>query len=182
MWAWRDPSLPLLTPYSPIPRNSECSKVLQVPKLISVDSRILKVILTIRIRRKLCDFYFFFLSVHVCVKKLCSTVLILYIVLNAYLSLKGSGSTDNRWTLLSACNAKCVLMKLVTLLWHAVVRRWRPSFVKQNFTDGSARFHWRSAKIQSQEIDSIAFQKSSRIKYLGMHLKFWGRKWHAIVE
>lgn len=86
-----------------------------MPKLISVDSRILKVILTIRIRRKLCDF-FFFLSVQVCVKKLCSTVLILYIVPNVYLSLKGSVSSDNRWTLLSACNAKCVLMKLVTLL------------------------------------------------------------------
>lgn len=36
------------------------------------------------------------------VKKLCSTALILYIVLNANLSLKGSVSSDNRWTLLQA--------------------------------------------------------------------------------
>lgn len=43
--------------------NSECRKVLQVPKLIGVESRILKVILTIRIRRKLC---FFFLCACVC--------------------------------------------------------------------------------------------------------------------
>lgn len=70
-----------------------------MPKLISVDSRILKVILIICIKRTL--LYFFF-SVHVCVKKLCSTALILYIVLNANLSLKGSVSIGNRWTLLPA--------------------------------------------------------------------------------
>lgn len=65
---------------------------------------------------------FFFFPFFLCmfVKQLCATAFILYVVLYVCLSLRGSISADNRWTLLSARNAKfCaqrVLLELVTFL------------------------------------------------------------------